>query len=432
MLFTLEALPAKEGDCLLLHWGTIAEPKLALIDGGPGTVWETSLRPRLEEILDHRGLDRLTLDLVMVSHVDNDHVVGIKKLFRRLKQEIEDGVPAPERLFAVKRLWHNTFNDLLDDAIDSYYQTLSASLQASVGGEPNQALESSLAAAYQERHGAGAEEAEGVAHDVALVLAGHGEARELRNSHAFLRQANEIAALNSPFEKNGQPTLITAEATPAPLGFAGLEIRILGPAAAEIEALQAEFDAYILEKGLTVEAMLAAYSDDSVPNLSSLVCLVEREGKRILLTGDARGDKLLEGLLTADLLDAQGRLSVDVLKVPHHGSDRNLAPDFFARVRADTYVLSGDGRHGNPERAALEWLIDSRSPEELYTIVLTYPVAVIDEGRRKDALQHHKPWLPATHSLASLFAAKAQEGHQFTLVEGAPFKIELGDETADW
>lgn len=58
MLFTLEPLPAAEGDCLLLHWGTAAQPKLAVIDGGPGTIWETSLLPRLEEIVDSRDLQQ--------------------------------------------------------------------------------------------------------------------------------------------------------------------------------------------------------------------------------------------------------------------------------------------------------------------------------------------------------------------------------------
>ena len=37
MLFTLEPLKAAEGDCVLLHWGTGADAKLAVIDGGPGT-----------------------------------------------------------------------------------------------------------------------------------------------------------------------------------------------------------------------------------------------------------------------------------------------------------------------------------------------------------------------------------------------------------
>jgi hypothetical protein len=39
MLFSLEALKAVQGDCLLLHWGTGAPPLRLLIDGGPPGVY---------------------------------------------------------------------------------------------------------------------------------------------------------------------------------------------------------------------------------------------------------------------------------------------------------------------------------------------------------------------------------------------------------
>ena len=80
----------------------------------------------------------------------------------------------------------------------------------------------------------------------------------------------------------------------------------------------------------------------------------------MLLTGDARGDKILEGLELVGLLKQGGTLHVDVLKVPHHGSANNLEPDFFERITADHYVFSGDGEHGNPERESLEMLLRAR------------------------------------------------------------------------
>src|SRR6266511_1116582 len=104
MIMTLEPLRAEEGDCLLLHWGTTAAPKLAVIDGGPGLVYEDSLEPRLQEIRTNLGVDRLTIALVMVSHIDNDHIVGIKKLFRALKSEIDKNTQDNERPFKVERL----------------------------------------------------------------------------------------------------------------------------------------------------------------------------------------------------------------------------------------------------------------------------------------------------------------------------------------
>ncbi|TAJ21190.1 MAG: hypothetical protein EPO68_05270 [Planctomycetota bacterium] len=432
MIFTLEPLKAAEGDCLLLHFGTPQAPRLALIDGGPGQIWETSLLPRLQQIAANRNVQQLEIELAMLSHVDNDHAVGLKKLFRRLKSEVEDHIPVPQRLLRVKRLWHNTFNDVLGDSIDKYYRTLTATLQASTGGgAPNPALEEALARAHRDEHGGSAEEAAEIASDVALVMAGHGEGRDIRDSHEVLRANNEIAALNAPFLKHNRPALITTGNAPNAVDVAGLSFRILGPMQEEIEALQKAFDKYVQDKGLTAEAMLAAYSDKSVPNLSSIVCIVEAGGKRILLTGDARGDKIITGLEKAGLL-VNGKFAVDVLKVPHHGSDRNTTAEFFAKIRAKHYVLSGDGKHGNPERDTVGWLIDSRKPTDRYTIVLTYPLAVIDAERRREVLKKHKPWVPAQHALADLIAARKAQGHKFKLVEGAPFKIDLGGDKVTW
>ncbi len=121
-----------------------------------------------------------------------------------------------------------------------------------------------------------------------------------------------------------------------------------------------------------------------MPNLSSIVVLAELGGKSILLTGDARGDKILEGMELVGLIEKDGKRHVDILKVPHHGSDNNMETIFFQRVTADHYVFSGDGEHGNPERATLEMLLEARGDDAEYQIHLTYPVDEIDEERKED------------------------------------------------
>ena len=115
---------------------------------------------------------------------------------------------------------------------------------------------------------------------------------------------------------------------------------------------------------MTAEDALAAYVDKSVPNLSSLVVLAKVEDKSVLLTGDARGDKIMEGLELVELMPSGGKLHVNILKVPHHGSSNNLAGDFFERITADHYVFSGNGEHGNPERESLEMLSAARGGEK--------------------------------------------------------------------
>jgi hypothetical protein len=428
MIFTLEPLKAKEGDCLLLHWGTKEAPRLAVIDGGPGRVFEDFLLPRLNEIRTNRRkldnkLDRLPIDLVMVSHVDNDHVVGIKKFFRTLKAEIEQNKPVAKRPFKVERLWHNTFDDIVGGDVEGYYKTFTASFTASTkDGAPNPEVVDKMKNAL-EKKGEDDDAAQDVAHDISLILAGHGEGRELRDSHAFLHKKNEIAALNSPFKREGHGTLITLEMTPEPKDVAGLKFTIIGPMQAQIDALQKAFDKYIKDNGLTAEALLAAYADKSVPNLSSIVCLVELGDKKILLTGDARGDFVLEGLGKAGILKGK-TLNVNVLKVPHHGSEHNLERGFFEVIIADTYVFSADGKYGNPDREPLDWLIQARGKDAKYDIILTYPVADIDAIRKEKS---KVPWVPAQHSLAALFKDRAAEGYKFNLLAGLATKIELGD-----
>jgi hypothetical protein len=131
----------------------------------------------------------------------------------------------------------------------------------------------------------------------------------------------------------------------------------------------------------------------------------------MLLTGDARGDKILKGLEFTGLVKKGGTLEVDLLKVPHHGSSNNLDDDFFERVVADHYVFSGNGEHGNPERESLEMLFKARGKKR-FTVHLTYPIDEIDVEREKDwdkeraKEQDRKKTKPKTKVRAKWSAAK--------------------------
>src|SRR5215217_3280519 len=124
MIFSLEALRARHGDSLLLHYGSADAPRVSLIDGGPRGVYGETLKPRLEALaaaLRDTGKlgadDPLELDLVMVSHIDDDHVGGLLALTDEL---VEDKDRGREPWVAPKTLWHNTFEDVAgDDAVEA-------------------------------------------------------------------------------------------------------------------------------------------------------------------------------------------------------------------------------------------------------------------------------------------------------------------------
>ena len=90
-MFTLEALPAKHGDCLILHYGPDGDPSLILIDGGPDTVYRQVLLPRLSQIKEERSISGpLPISLAMVSHIDDDHINGLLDLTDALVDDLDN------------------------------------------------------------------------------------------------------------------------------------------------------------------------------------------------------------------------------------------------------------------------------------------------------------------------------------------------------
>ena len=97
------------------------------------------------------------------------------------------------------------------------------------------------------------------------------------------------------------------------------------------------------------DPFVMANSDRSVPNLSSIMVLAEADGKSLLCTGDGRSDHLLKGLDQMGRLDAAGALHVDVMKVSHHGSDRNATRKFFRWSPPTPTCSSPNGKDDNPD-----------------------------------------------------------------------------------
>jgi beta-lactamase superfamily II metal-dependent hydrolase len=110
---------------------------------------------------------------------------------------------------------------------------------------------------------------------------------------------------------------------------------------------------------INLETELLKDLDKSIPNLSSILLLVESKNKKILFTGDGLGGDVIEVFSRNGMLDKQGKFHVDILKLPHHGIDRNVSPQFFNTVIADYYVISANGRDDNPSADTLKWIVES-------------------------------------------------------------------------
>jgi hypothetical protein len=420
MFFSLDVRRARKGDCLVLHYGSKTNPGLGLIDGGPSQVYGPHLKPRLEQIRKSRKLgpnDPLPVDFMMVSHIDDDHINGILELTKELLEAKAAKKPLP---FKIQSVWHNTFDDIIGNNPKELTAAVTAQFgTASLSGEPD---------------------TDGLDPDVARVLASVSQGFRLRDDLRGLK-----LRINPEFE--GKLVIAKKKAKTLDMGK-GLKFTVVGPMHDEIAALQKDHDTFLKKKEKAGTAsVLAAFTDSSVANLSSVVVLAEVGKKRMLLTGDARGDKVLEGLELVGLLknDGKSTMHVDVFKGPHHGSDRNADPILFRRVTADHYVFSGNGEHGNPERETLQMLLDERGDEDDYTIHLTYPIDEIDVARKEDwkkeqgkekARKKKNPkvkvranWSAKKNSLTAFFAANKKFAEKVVIVPpDNPHVIDLLDE----
>jgi hypothetical protein len=361
----LVVVQAAFGDCLILEARSAGGTSRILIDGGPGGTFEAHLAPVLRRIAtagEH-------IDVAVLSHIDNDHVVGLLDLFAAMRASAPASSPG-SGLPPIRALWHNAFGQALGSL------ELEPRVRAALEAAGRSATPMPLSAA---------------------VLRGVGEGDELRKAAQALR-----IPINPGFAQGH----VRLDGTPG-VRLGDLGIDIVGPSGAILQRLRKQWERWLARRP-------GVAADRSVPNLSSIVMLARLGRRSILLTGDARGDHVLDGLAEAGLLGPDGGLHVSVLKMPHHGSIRNIDGDFLRRVTADTYVVSADGRYGNPDHEALAATVEAaheaRRPIELVftnrtdssdALVATHPPArfgyrtrFLARGRHSLVVEAHDPARP--------------------------------------
>ncbi len=321
-MMKLKVIQAEFGDCFVLQYGSETNPRYILIDGGPDGIFKDHLQAELTKISERGG----KLDIVILSHVDNDHLVGVLDLLAEMEKQDAKNLP---RIIKIDTIWHNTFGKTIGEGND---------IEKRVNG--------------------------------VFAIAGAAKATML-STNSVLKGIAEGNKLSSLIERLGIPVnsgfeekLVSLDASPSPVHLenSNLCITIVGPTKANLDKLRQDWLDWLAENEKlagTQDPYTLAMADRSIPNLSSIMILVEADGKRALLTGDGRGDHLIEGLGLAGVLDSSGKIHVDLLKLPHHGSDKNVTKGFFETVTADTYVISANGMYGNPDTSTLVWIVET-------------------------------------------------------------------------
>lgn len=376
-MFNLYVVQARYGDCLILEYATAEAPRYILIDGGPQRVYTENLRPVLQGIADKGG----NLDFAVLSHVDDDHVVGLLDLLAEIQRQRNSGMP---ETIAIGEIWHNTFS-----------QTL--------GGDVEARFNAFMGAAVPVRQ--------------AMNVAD----RTMRDIAKGDELTHAASALGIPINQQFDPSfLVSLGLTREPVERENLRMWIVAPNQTNLQNLKQDWldwleeqEDRVLVRDMGESERAAMRADTRVPNLSSIMFLAKADGKSVLLTGDGRSDHLLDGLRQAGLLDSEGKLHVDVLKLPHHGSRHNISKEFLQAVTADQYVVSASGRYRHPSRQTLEWIAEvAQEQGRPVEIILTNHTTSVDqllEGYDPNAYGYSLTEMPQGEHVIVLELGDAEE-----------------------
>lgn len=336
-------LPALNGDCILVEFQT---SHYILIDGGYVDTYENYLLPTLKEIESRGG----KLDVVVVTHIDGDHISGIIRL-------LED------KPIGIGEIWYNGYKHIQSVAVTT-------------------------------------EDKETFVH--------RSICKESLSEQCKPISAKQGCTLSALIARNGIPwnTPWRGNTIMAPMSFTlgDAIIHVLSPNNEDIGALEFFWKKRLIKDGLLKKAHSEEYWDDayefslskdmpgfhlhekkvsksydllklckeayepdgSASNGSSISFVLETKGKRLLFLGDSHSETVVVSL-RALYGEEKAPYIFDAVKLSHHGSYNNNSPELFKLIVSDKWLVSTNGaKYNHPDMPTLAHIITKGKGMKIY------------------------------------------------------------------
>ena len=310
-----------------------------LIDGGYGDTYDKYLKPYLTEL----GRTGERLNLIIATHIDRDHISGIKRFLK------DNGKADNPRILPVDNIWFNGFRNIpLQREDNSDIPFMLSGVLRNMASDNIEDTES---------------ETENVSYHDGNCLAD----LIVENGYPWNREFNKAVAAD----------------VKDVIEYGRIRIHILNPfmedlaklAQAWVEELKEIYNGRIIisDNHLFDRAFEGCflYDDDydsydenisdqisekidwwseaekenakpdrSMQNLTSIAVLIDYKGKTLLFPGDCPSYKIMDKLPK----------KINVVKLPHHGSGKSNTKEFIRSRQVDYYMVSTDGSYGHPSK----------------------------------------------------------------------------------
>ena len=382
-VFRIELLPARHGDCLLLSYGDAARPHRVLIDGGPIGAYG-ALSARLAALPE----DQRELELLVITHVDGDHIEGCLKLLNH-----------PE-LATFRDIWFNGWPHIAQELKEPPPAARQAPSDEADSHQRSAMQGTEISVRIDERQWNAAFEGA----PVFVPATGPLPVRELPGGLRLTLLSptlDKLVKLRTAWSR----ALERAEVDPA--NEAALRARLDGRAAyrASGARLRPTPDQMMSSAALALGPM-----DDAVANGSSIAVIAEYAGRRLALLGDAHAPTLAATLGRMAAATGTATLRLDAVKLAHHGSAANLSPELLGRIECGTWLVSTDGS-----------LFQHPDDEAIHAVVRQVPGArLLFNYRSARTAPWDEPAMRAAHGHQAFYPRDPAAGIALDLMTGEP------------
>ena len=359
-----EFLDAGNGDCI---WITTDEGVNILIDGG----WKYTHDKKLKKKKDRLDIDDIKtkvkklrknnqkLDLVILTHYDDDHILGISKLIEEEKKYKSETI--------IKEIWFNAFENA----------TFPIKKKKNISSSDNQI-----------KHKTGAKKQKEFEEFIADI-----------KPYIDYGDLISIDEIKEPIEKENM-VLLSPYTDKTYNSNRDIKITLLSPNNDKLndckysdyeknktgkKKKERDWDKSFTDLLKNIEnnekhPNPMSYLDSSVKNGSSIAFILEYKNKKYLFLGDAHIDLISTSLVKLGFNETNNPLVVEFIKLSHHGSKANINREFLSLVQTNKFVILANGNesHWHPNKETLVLILDCyRNNDKKINFIFNYEVKKI-------------------------------------------------------
>lgn len=288
----VNVLKAGCGDSIHIQYTHEGVNKNILIDTGTSAMFSSGDDGRLRKLIKDLQSKGEDIDLLIISHWDDDHIGGVLKWFEK---DLECAK------LMIKHIWFNS-----GTLINKYFNSIAAS------------------------------------EDKTKIYCNG------RNSHTSMKQGVSFEKII--LENEISHNLMTTDSSSCEINVLdGAKFTVLSPTSIQLSKLLQEWKKHINKKtsakssdyNKTFEELLSNQfvEDTAIHNGSSIAFVLEIEDKKMLFLGDSHPSVIVSRLQELGY-SISNKLKTDLMKISHHGSKANTSDELLSLIECHKFIIS--------------------------------------------------------------------------------------------